>query len=220
MVRCSVCWHLLRSACVLCCTRCHLPGPNFSLLPLFPVCCHYFQFAATKKNRELFCLPRLPVLFCGNNRISLLPSSYRPDFEDRLVIFCLPSSYKPCFEDKLVIFCLPSSYRPVFEDRLVIFRLPSSFRPVFEDGTEIFRLPSSYKPVFEDRHSVFADGGTPQLKMAHQTPFVAHLCGFLAHQTPFVAQLCGFVAHQSPSVAQLCGSVAHQTPSVAQSNSI
>jgi len=135
-------------------TKFQLAATISSLLPLFPACCHYFQLAATKKNRELFCLPRLPVLFCGNNRISLLPSSYRPVFEDRLVIFCLPSSYKPCFEDE----------------------------------TEIFRNPSSYKPVFEDRHSVLADGGTPQLKMAHQTPFVAQLCGFVAHQTPSVAQ--------------------------------
>jgi len=124
----------------VCCHYFQFAATISSLLPLFPACCHYFQLAATKKNQELFCLPRLPVLFCGNNRISLLPSSYRPDFEDRLVIFC---------------------------------------------------IPSSYKHVFEDRHSVFADGGTPQLKMAHQTPSVAQLCGFLAHQSPFLAHPWG-----------------------------
>ena len=87
-----------------------------------------------------------------------------------------------------LFFCHPSSFRPCFEDGTLIFCHPSSYKPVFEDGTEIFRLPSSYKPVFEDRHSVFADGGTPQLKMAHQTPSVAQLCGSVAHQTPSVAQ--------------------------------
>lgn len=53
----------------------------------FVFSCHYFRVAPTTKNRELFCMPRLPMLCCDSHRNSWHSSTYRAVFEDEPGIF-------------------------------------------------------------------------------------------------------------------------------------
>ncbi len=89
----------------------------------FVFSCHYFRVAPTTKNRELFCMPRLPLLCCESHRNSWHSFTYRAVFEEGPGIFGNRSTFGAVFVEGPWIFGHSSTYRAFFVEEFVFFRL-------------------------------------------------------------------------------------------------